>query len=257
MKLVKLLLGIVVLYGTALVAIGLLGGSAIEGRVVDRVGKPLAATATIGGADLALIRGHLEVTDVAIRRDEGGQLSIDLGQVRCELPPLGIALIDDDCRELAISKMRVTVSAAGVVKSKSAHVGVHARRVVIDDAVLELSPSALVPGLGKIVITVQHAEAKDTLFKTPFSWIFSLDKLTAKLELPGDIVVTLGYADGKLALSGALFGARPLELPFAIPVAAIADDPAAEMAALARLAKDVAKQALADKAEGWIKSKLE
>ncbi|MCX5742701.1 MAG: hypothetical protein NT062_09415, partial [Proteobacteria bacterium] len=140
------------------------------------------------------------------------------------------------------------------IKLKRPHNPIHARHVVIDDAVLELSPSAIAPGLGKLKITVEHAEARDTLMKTPFSWIFALEALRAKLELPGDIVVALSYDHGKLTVAGGLFGARPIALPFAIPVADLADDPKAELARLGALGKEIAERVLAQRAKDWMKS---
>lgn len=255
-NIVKIIGALVALWLIALVAIGLIGGRTIEKRVIARVGEPLQATATIDRTELALIRGHLDLTKIHVIRDEGGHLEIDVGDIRCDLPPFGLALIDDDCRTLTIRGMRVNVSAAGVFKLRKASSPVHARKVVIDDAILDASPSALAPGLGKIQITVEHAEANDTLFKTPFSWIFALESLRAKVVLPGDIEVKLGYEHGKLTVAGAMFGSKPIELPFAIPVADLADDPAGELKKLAKLGKDIGEEVLAQRAKDWFLNKL-
>lgn len=251
-KLVKIVAGLFAAWLVLLVIIGLAGGRSMEKRVIARVGEPLQATVTIDKTELALIRGFLDLKKLAVKRDD--QIAIDIDEVRCDLPILGLALIDGDCKTLAIQKMRVKISALGAFHVRNAKSPVRADRVVIDDAILELSPSAIASGLGKVTITVEHAESKSTVFKTPLSWIFALDKLKAKLELPGEVVVQLGYTDGKLTLAGGLFGSKPIELPFAIPVQALDEDPVGELKRLAKLGKDIAEQALLQKGKDWIQS---
>ena len=96
---------------------------------------------------------------------------------------------------------------------------------MIDDARLALSPSALLPGLGRVAITIEHAEAGATVFKTPLSWLFALGALRAAIELPAGITLELTYDHGELVVAGGLFGAAPIALPVALPVADLADDP--------------------------------
>ena len=260
MKRVFKVLGVLVaLWLVACLVIGHIARDRMRARMTERLGAPLKATTTMDDLDLALVRGHLDMTKLALKRDDGGHLSIEVPEVSCDLPPFGWALVDGDCRTLTIKGMRVEVSAAAMFQIQTPkQTPVHAGRVVIDDARLEFSPSAFVPGLGRVAITVEHAEARDTVFKTPLSWIFALDHLKAKLELPGDLVLKLTYENGKLRIGGGLFGSE-LELPISIPVADLADDPRAELAKLAELGKAVADQA-ADKVEqrakDWIKSKL-
>ena len=254
MKILKVLVGIVVLWLVALVVFDFVGAGKIERRVIARVGDPLGATVTIGKSDLALIRGHLDLDKLAIKKSDGGELSIDIDNIRCDLPPLGVALIDGDCNLLSIKTMRVAVSAIGAFKLHNASSPVHAKAVVIDDAVLELSPSALVSALGKVTITVEHAEAKDTVFKTPLSWIFALVELRAKVDLPGGTTIVLGYKNGKLSVSGGLLGSKPVELPFEIPVANLADDPKAELERIVKLVKDTGEKLVEQKAQDFLKS---
>ncbi|MBA3540519.1 MAG: hypothetical protein H0T79_12995 [Deltaproteobacteria bacterium] len=257
MKFLKVCAGLFAAWLVVLLVLGYVAGSKVAVRLADRIGEPLQATATIAGADLALIRGHVDLEKLAVRREDNGHLAIDVADIHCELPPLGWSLIDHDCRELAIRGMRVSVSAIGVFEIRNAkRPPVTARRVVIDDAVLEFSPSAIAPSLGRIAITVEHAEAKSTVFKTPLSWIFSLDKLQAKLELPGGVMVKLGYANGKLSVAGTLFGSNPVEFPVDIPVANLADDPRGELRKLVELGKTIAEQAVLQRGKDWVKSKL-
>jgi hypothetical protein len=229
-----------------------------ERRVAERLGGSLQATATIAGGDLALIRGRMDLDGLAIRRDDVvGHLAITVGSVRCELPPLGLALIDRDCRGLVVRGTRLEVSTAALFKlQRPKRPPLRARSVVIEDARLEFSPSAIAPSLGRVAIDIERAEAGPTVFKTPLSWIFALEKLRAKVELPADNALRLSYDDGKLQVAGGILGATPVELPLAIPVAELADDPGAEIAKLVELGKDIAQRVVANRAADWLRSKL-
>ncbi|HET7500200.1 MAG TPA: hypothetical protein VFK02_04330 [Kofleriaceae bacterium] len=235
---------------------------AIEGRtrrsVADRIAEPLEAEATIDRGDLALVRGRLELEGLAVRRDDLiGHLAITVAGLRCELPPLGIAMVDRACRELWVRGPQLEISTAALLRlHRPQRPPLHAERVVIDDARLAFSPSAFVPGLGRIAIAIDHAEAGATTFKTPLSWIFALRTLRATLELPAGITLQLAYDDGQLQVSGSMFGAAPVALPIALPVAELADDPAAELARLIAFGKDLAERLVARRAEDWLKSQL-
>ena len=94
------------------------------------------------------------------------------------------------------------------------------------------------------------------MFKTPLSWIFALEKLRAKVELPADIALRVSFEAGTLRVAGGILGATPVELPLAIPVAGLADDPGAEIAKLVELGKDIAQRVVANRAADWLRSKL-
>jgi hypothetical protein len=227
-------------------------------RVADRLTESLQAAATVAGGDLALVRGSIDFDDLAVRRDDLiGRLTITIGSLHCQLPPLGLALFDRDCRQLELRKTRLEVSTAALFKLK------RPRRpplavggVVLDDARLELSPSALVPSLGRVVIAIEHAEAGATVFKTPLSWLFGLRQLRATVELPGGVTLQLSYEAGELRASGGVFGPTPIVVPVTLPVRDPADDPAAEMAVLVDFGKGLAEQLFVHRAEDWLKAKL-
>src|SRR5262249_52760228 len=150
-------------------------------------------------ADLALVRGRLVLDNFAVRRDDAiGHLTIDVARIRCELLPMGLALVDSECRELAVKGTKLEVSTAALFKIKNPkRKPGRAEHVVIDDATLVFSPSAFVPDLGKIAIHIEHAESGPTTFRTPLSWLLNLEQLRATLDLPAGITVQLAYADGK------------------------------------------------------------
>jgi hypothetical protein len=222
------------------------------------IAESLQAGGTIPRGNLALIRGWIDLDELAVVRDDAvGRLAIRVARIHCELPPLGRALIDRDCRTLAIRGARLEVSAAALFKlDRPRRSPLHAGRVAIDDARLELAASAVLPGLGRVVIDIAHAEAAETVFKTPLSWIFALRALEATVTLPAGITLRLGYADGELRVAGGLFGGAPVALPVALPVADLADDPAAEIAKLIALGKQVATEVVARTAEDWLRDKL-
>lgn len=235
---------------------------ALEGRtrrgVATRVSESLQADATIAEGDLALIRGRMQLTQLAVRRDDVvGHLGLTVADLTCTLPPLGWALIDRDCRELALRGIRLEVSSAALFQlQRPRRPPLHAYAVVIDDAHLELAASALMPSLGKVALDIAHAEAGETVFKTPLSWLFALRSLRATVELPAGVTLHVSYDHGELRVAGGLFGSTPIALPIALPVADLADDPRAEMAKLIELGKQLAQRLLATRATDWLKSTL-
>lgn len=249
-----------------LAALWLLGlviaSAALVGRTRDgvagRLGEATQGTVAIDALSLGLVRGTLEMTGLSVRRDDViGHLAISVRDVTCGLPPLGGALWDRQCRELALQGVRLELSTAALFQfPRRTHAPVHARRVVLDDARLELAASALAPSLGRVVVTIGHAEAGDTVFKTPVSWVFSLRTFDAVVELPAGVTMKLRYANGQLWLEGGMFGATPLALPVALPVADAADDARAELGKLMTFGREVAQRVVAMRAAAWIKDKL-
>ena len=227
-------------------------------HIEERVGESLQATARVGDTDLALVRGRLLLEQLAVRRDDVvGHLALDVAEVRCELAPVGVALVDHDCRELAIRGMRLEVSSAALFKLQHpARRPIRASSVVIDDAELAFDPSALVPNIGRVAITIEHAEAGPTVFRTPLSWLFGLTELRARIALPAGITMHLRYADGKLSAAGSLFGSSPVEVPFALPLAEAAHDAHDELLLLGKAGEDVAERLVAKRAEDWLRAKL-
>lgn len=260
-KLRRIIGALIVLAALWLVVLGI-ASFALEGGtragVAARLSESLHAEATIAEGDLALIRGRIELRALAVRRDDViGHLALAIADLTCELPPLGLAIVDRDCRALSLRGVRLELSTAALFQlDRPRRPPLHARGVVIDDARLELAASSLVPSLGRVVITIDHADAGDTVFKTPLSWLFALRTLRARAELPGGVTLELSYEHGELRVAGGIFGSTPVALPVALPVADLADDPRAELAKLIGFGKDLAQRLLATKAQDWLKSKL-
>lgn len=256
-KAVTYVLGGIALWLIALVIFGFAYSGRAGRKVAERVGHSLMAETTIESSSLAMVRGHLELENLHARHSEVGELTLDVGHIRCDLLPLGLALVDRVCRDLVVDKVRLEVSSAAVFKlKKPKKKPFHVERVEINDAVLVFSPSAFVPELGKIEIKVDHVEAGPTTFKTPLSWMFSMRELRATLDLPAGIVVKLHYKDRVLTAAGGIFGSTPVQLPLELPVADAADDAQAEIAKLVQMGRTLAEQLVAKRAQDWLKSKL-
>src|SRR5215212_2134682 len=131
----------------ALVILGAAFGGSRASRVAERIGESLQAEATVGDHDLALVRGRFSFDHLRVARDDVvGKLALDVGSVRCELGPLGVALLDSSCRELAINKLRLSLSTFALLKlRKPKRPPIRAGAVVIEDAELTFSSSAVVP----------------------------------------------------------------------------------------------------------------
>ena len=256
-RLIKIGIGILAAWLVGMLAIGVIYGGRVGDRVASRVADSLVAEASVESSTLALIRGHVVLEHLKVKKDDLGVLTVDVDSIRCELPPLGVALVDRECRDVIVKGVRLEATAAAVFQLKRPKRGpMNVRHVVIDDAVLTFAPSAFVPGIGRISIRIDHAEAGATAFKTPLSWIFSLTALDATIELPAGITVKLGYKDGMLTAAGGLFGATPVKLPVAIPIPQSADDAKEEIKKLVVLGKDLAEQLVARRAEDWLRQKL-
>lgn len=229
-----------------------------ERQTRERLAESLQATVTIGDMDLALVRGRLTIDGLAIRRDDVvGHLAIDVDSVRCELVPLGLALFDRGCTELAIRRPRLEVSTTALFRAKAPkRAPSRADRVVIDDAQLVFQPSAFAPTLGRIEISIDHAVAGPTVMRTPLSWLFALEELHARFALPAGITLQLDYRAGMLTVAGSLLGSSPVTLPVQLPLAEYAHDAHEEMQLLVDTAKNIAERVVAKRAEDWLRKKL-
>jgi hypothetical protein len=260
-RVVQIVVGAVAAWIVLLVVLGFTHGGRVGGRVAERIGDSLQGAATFGDADLALVRGGLTLERLTVRRDDAiGKLSLEVADVSCDLPPLGLALVDRDCGELVVGGMRLEVSALALFRIKQAkHPPTRAQRVVIRDAVLGFAPSAFLPDLGGVQIRIERAVAGPTRFRTPLSWIFALQELRASFDLPAGIAVHLVYRGGRggvMSVSGSVFGAGPVEIPVTLPVRDATEDARSELERLVQFGKGVAERLVARRAAEWLRSKL-
>ncbi|MCW5807974.1 MAG: hypothetical protein KIT31_36820 [Deltaproteobacteria bacterium] len=250
--------GVIGLWIAVLVAAGAL----YAGRAADQVGERLAesiqGTYRVGDSSLALVRGRFALSDLHVGRDdEVGRLSLDVRDVACDLPPLGLAAVMRVCRTLEVSGVDLEVSTIALFQlKKPRRPPLRADAIVVDDAKIALAPSALLPGSGAIGVAIVHAEAGPTRLVTPLSWLFALRAMDAQLSLPAGIAIRLTYRDGMLAAQGSLFGARPVRVPISIPPADEHADARTQLRTLARLGVTVATQLVAARAKDWLRDQL-
>lgn len=256
-RIARVAVAVVALWLVFLVVFGLVYSGRAGERVANRIGESMMATASVGDANLSMLRGWLELDDLRVRREDLGTLTIDVAHVECDLLPLGLAFADRTCGDLVIDKVRFAMSSAAVLQLKRPRrKPLRVDRVEIRDAVLVFSPSAFLPELGKIEIRVDYVEAGPTTFRTPLSWIFTMRELRATLDLPADIVVKLAYKEGRFTVQGSIFGSAPVSLPVSLPTVSSADDAKAEIAKLITFATELAEDLLETRAKNWLKSKL-
>lgn len=258
MKALRVLAALVVAWLVLLFVLGFALAGRTGNRVAARFGESVRGTATIGDSSLGLILGNFSATKLAVKRDDAiGRLSIEVGEVRCDLPPLGIALVDRTCGPLEIRDVKLELSSTAIFKfQRPKRRPFHADRVIADNVDLTFSPSTFVPSLGAIKIHIDHVEAGPTTFKTPLSFVFALEVLRAHVDLPGGITLQLRYASGKLSAAGSIFGSTPIELPLELPKIESTDDAQSELQKLVVFGKDLAEKLVAQKAEDWIRNKL-
>ena len=256
-RLAKIGGGLVVLWLVALLVLGFVLGERTATRVSDRLAESLQGSGGIADHDLALVRGNLRVAQLEVRRDDTvGKLDLTIAEIECDLLPLGLALFDRDCGELAIRGLRLEVSTFALFEvRRPRRTPFRAGGITIENATLVRSPSGPVPSLGKTELRIHHAHAGATTFKTPLSFLFALESLRATLALPGGLGVEVSYAHGQLVVSGGMFGSEPVTLPVKLPVADLADDPRAEMKKLVAFARQVAEDAITRRAADWLRSK--
>ncbi len=258
-RVIAIIVAVIAVWFLTLLILGWAITSHQEASTKQRIGNSLEASVTLDDLDLALIRGHLVIDNLAVtRRDAVGHLALSVKAVRCDLRPLGLALFDRDCSELAVRAVSLEVSTAALFKLKRPAKSnpIRADRVVIEDAKLVFLPSAFAPNLGRIEIAVEQAVAGPTVMRTPLSWLFSLKELRAHFALPAGITVHVAFKAGMMTASGSFFGSGPIQIPIDIPVATLANDAHEEMVMLGKLGKQIAERLVAKRAEDWLKSKL-
>ncbi len=252
------LVGLAALWLVALVIAGFALAGPTRTNVASRLGESLQASATLADGSLSLLRGRVDLDGLSVVRDDlGGHLALRIDTIACDLPPLGLALLDHGCRALVVRGVHFDVSSLALLRlPRPRRAPLHVDHLTIDDATIELEATALAPSLGKLSIHIDHADAGETTFKSPLSFLFALRELTATIDLPGNLALQLRYQLGQLEVAGSMFGAAPVTLPVSIPIAALGDDAATELSKLVALGKDLAEQVVTQRAEDWLKSKL-
>ena len=253
-KIAKVATAVVVVYFVALVVGGVFGAGCVERRLSERLGQTLDAEVTIGDVSLSLVRGRVELRDLVIERTVGSHLRVEIDSIVADTAPLGWMLIDGLARDVLIRDADISLSAAGALSLRD--LKVHAlkiRRLRLDDVRLHVTPTALLPMLGAIDVSIDHATTEPVEVRSALSWLFAVRDLEARVDAPGGVAIAVGYADRMLTVNGSLFGSTPLAVPFVLPV----PDPSAfELAQLRGLAKQLVITLGKEQVERWLKDEV-
>lgn len=243
------MIGTVLLWLSVLLVIGWTADGCARDRAAARLAGSMRATVTIGDLDLGLVTGSITLDKVHVIKRDKGYFRLDIARVEVDVLPLGLALLSDSIGEVSVRGVDVEVSALGALDLRGgSRDPVSFDRLDLRDAKVTIEGTSLVPGIAKLEVTIERAVAGPTTLRTPMSWLFALRELSARVELPGGMTARIEYRAGKLRLSGSMFGATPIELPFDIPVL----EPARELEQLAAMGKALVAELTEAGIERWL-----
>ena len=252
-----------ILLGLGVAALGyllvLLVASAIaDGVVADQVRGRLAdgfdAEARVGSADVRLITGTVTLRDVDVTRDRIDHLGVSLRTVEVEVAPLGWVVVDRAPRRVRVRGGRMVVTGAGALALpvRPEHAPIRVGALELEDVALDLMATGYWPGLARVVITIERARSGPTTLRTGLSWLFTLDELVARVDLPAGGTIRVAFAGGQLSASGSFFGTTAVTIPFTLPRL----DAATEVEQLIAIGKELAKRLAIERAQRWLGERL-
>lgn len=248
------LIFLAVVYLLALLVLGKVAGGVVADQIQERLSRSLDAEVRVGGAQVGLIGGTVTVSDLRIERTRIDHFGVEIRTLDVDIAPMGWAVIDRSLHEVKVRGARLTVTGAGALqlppRPKAPPVTVGA--LEIEDAVLDLQATGYWPGLARIVITIEKARTGPTTFRTALSWIFTLEELVARVDLPAGMTVRLGFREGRLSASGGFFGETPVTIDFKLPRL----DGRDEVAQLVAIGKELGKQLAIERARRWLQSQV-
>ncbi len=249
MRIALIASGSVAGYLLILIVAGFLLGNCVKARVRARLAESLQADVTIADASVNLLLGKVELRGIKIVGQRGGTVDITVDRVDAGIAPLGWALVDGNPRTVAVRGVDMTLSGRGALTMRKPEArSLDIDRFELEDVRIAIMPTTLLPRLGRIDLTIDRAVTDGVALRTGVSWVFALRELVATAALPGDIAVSVGYRDQRLSLGGESLGSRPISFDFILPE--VADDKF-EVAQLASLAKQLAKQLVKQAAGDW------
>lgn len=253
----RLGLGLAVLaaaYFILLVIVGWIAAGIVADKIQARLAGSLDAEVRVGGAEVGLISGTVRVNDLHLERNKIDTLELDIAALEVDIAPMGWVLVDREPRRVKVRDGRLTISGAGalVLPPRPKQPPVRVGALEIENGVIELVVTGYWPGLARMVITIEHARAGATTLRTGLSWLFTLESLEARVDLPANITVRIAFEDGALSASGGFFGKTPVTIPFQLPKL----DDRDEVEQLVALGKQLGKQLAIERAKRWLGSQL-
>jgi hypothetical protein len=232
---------VVALWFGALVVIGWVYAGRQGERIAERVGEALQAEGEVEAAELELVHGRFVLAGLrAARADATGRLELRVAGVDCDLAPLGWALIDRECRELAVREVRLDITTLQMLRVQ------RPRRRPFRAAAVALDDLTLTVGAPAVQVELHHAAAGPTVFRTPLSWLFAARSVRATVRGLGPLgTIELAYDGVRWTAAGTELGSAPVVLDARLPAWDAALEPAAELAQLAELGRAVSSQLVA------------
>jgi len=248
--------------GLALVATGWVAGLygmgfVADGWVIDdvedRLEDSFLADATVASAEVGLVRGRIGLDRVQLIREDGGHLRMRIDRVDAGIAPAGLALVDRDLRQVRIRGVELEVSAWGALAVPAGQrEPISMDSLTLENARFTFVPTELAGGWGRFELVIDRARSRATTLRTPVSWVFTVDELTAHVDLPAGMTIHLRYAGGRLSASGALLGSKPIEIPVSIPVPVEGK----EVEQLLTLGQEIARRLTVERAGSWFEREV-
>jgi hypothetical protein len=259
-RLLVLALVLAALWLAGLALLGELGARRAALRVQATLAAALGAKVRLGGVDLGLVRGRLELAELELERASPGALRVALHHARLEVAPLGLALWRRDRAEaLVVDRAELAISAWGMLAPPPAGaLRLSLERFDLRAITLRLAPSLLAPDLGAATLTIKRATGGAVVLRSAASWLLALDELDAELALPGGVTAHLGYRGAPVGRDGVRRGTlsvrstrlrAPLALPLTLPAVVDGD----ELAAMRQLGAQLLRAAATRKASALLR----
>lgn len=198
-------------------------GFALRGCVAEQVEQRMAAAldaeVEVGKSSPGLLLGSIELGDIRVQRENGGQVNIEIEHIEVDVAPLGGVVFDRVPELVVVRGVRMSVDAPGVLTlpERPERPPLRLGGMVLEDIDIEMSAIDSIPGLGRARLVIDQARTGPVELKSTLDWIFAVRQLNATARLPGSIEVSVRYGEGTLELGGGLFGSTPVSVPFELP----------------------------------------
>lgn len=245
--------GALAAYLAVLIVLGVALRGTVARKVRDRLAVSLDGQAAVGEARLDLVRGHATVRGLVVERQHLGTLRLAIDRVDVELAPLGAVVFAHEPRQVRVVGAHLTISGAGALEMpprERSMVTVGGLDVTASD--VDLVVTNAWPELAHVRLVIERFRAGRTTFRTPLSWVFSLEELDARVELTGTTGFTLRYRDGRLSAQGGVFGDAPVDIAVTLPRDPGPDEPAR----LRALAFELGKRLAIERGKRWLTRRL-
>jgi hypothetical protein len=241
-------------YFVVLVIAGWIAAGIVADKIQTRLAGSLDAEVRVGDTEVGLISGAVAVNHLHLERRVVDTLELDIGRLEVDIAPMGWVVFDRQPRSVRVRDGRLVISGAGALRlpPRPKQPPVRVGALAIENGVIDLMATGYWPGLARMVITIESAHSTATTMRTGLSWLFTLEDLVARVDLPAGISVRIEYRAGQLSASGGFFGATPVTIPFVLPPL----DDRDEVTQLVALGKELGKQLAIERAKRWLGTQL-